>query len=175
MPHVVPSEERVRAGKRVPAAFKPDPPLEPRTVRLVSQGLWGVVNEYGTGRRAAVRGFDVCGKTGTAQVIGREARTRLKSEGEPFQDNAWFVGFAPRDLPEIAAAVFVEQGGSGGNQRGARPSGHVPGLFRQAQEEAASRRGPLGADHLFPAFRKGELVFRDRILVFRGREPTRLA
>ena len=73
-----------------------------------------MVNEYGTGRRAAVKGFDVCGKTGTAQVISREGRLRLKSEGEPFQDNAWFVGFAPRDLPEIAAAVFVEQGGSGG-------------------------------------------------------------
>jgi penicillin-binding protein 2 len=119
VPHVVPSEERNRAGKRLPAAFKPDPPLEPRTVRLVSQGLWGVVNEYGTGRRAAVKGFDVCGKTGTAQVISREGRLRLKSEGEPFQDNAWFVGFAPRDLPEIAAAVFVEQGGSGGT--GAAP------------------------------------------------------
>ena len=114
VPHLVPSEDRTRAGTRLPAAFKPDPPLEPRTVRLISQGLWGVVNEYGTGRRAAVQGFDVCGKTGTAQVISREGRARLKSEGDSFQDNAWFVGFAPRDLPEIAAAVFVEQGGSGG-------------------------------------------------------------
>ncbi len=114
VPHVVPSEERRRAGRRLPAAFKPNPPLEPRTVRLVSRGLWGVVNEYGTGRRAVVQGFDVCGKTGTAQVIRRESRARLQSEGEPFQDNAWFVGFAPRDLPEIAGAVFVEQGGNGG-------------------------------------------------------------
>ena len=38
----------------------------------------------------------------------------MKSQDEKFQDNAWFVGFAPRDSPEIAAAVFVEQGGSGG-------------------------------------------------------------
>lgn len=114
VPHVVPADELDRVGRRLPAAHKPDPPLEPRTVRLVSQGLWGVVNEYGTGRRAAVQGFDVCGKTGTAQVIGRESRERLKSDGKPFEDNAWFVGFAPRDLPEIAAAVFVEHGGSGG-------------------------------------------------------------
>ena len=114
VPHVVPSEELDRAGKRLPAPFKPDRPLEPRTVRLISQGLWGVVNEYGTGRRAAVEGFDVCGKTGTAQVISRESRAGLKSEDQPFQDSAWFVGFAPKDLPEIAAAVFVEQGGSGG-------------------------------------------------------------
>ena len=114
VPHLVPAEELNRAGKRLPAPFKPDPPLEPRTVRLISQGLWGVVNEYGTGRRAAVKGFDVCGKTGTAQVISRESRAGLKSEDQPFQDSAWFVGFAPKDLPEIAAAVFVEQGGSGG-------------------------------------------------------------
>jgi penicillin-binding protein 2 len=114
VPHVVPSTELNRLGKRLPAAFKSNPPLESRTIRLVSRGLWGVVNEYGTGRRAAVQGFDVCGKTGTAQVIGRELRARLKSQDEKFQDNAWFVGFAPRDFPEIAAAVFVEQGGSGG-------------------------------------------------------------
>lgn len=114
VPHVVPAVELNRAGKRLPAAFKPDLPLEPRTVRLISHGLWGVVNEYGTGRRAAVQGFDVCGKTGTVQVIGRESRERLQSKGKPFEDNAWFVGFAPRDLPEIAAAVFVEQGGSAG-------------------------------------------------------------
>lgn len=114
VPHLVPAEELNRAVKRLPAPFKPDPPLEPRTVRLISQGLWGVVNEYGTGRRAAVEGFDVCGKTGTAQVISRESRAGLKSEDKPFQDSAWFVGFAPKDLPEIAAAVFVEQGGSGG-------------------------------------------------------------
>ena len=110
----MPAVELNRAGKRLPAAFKPDLPLEPRTVRLISHGLWGVVNEYGTGRRAAVQGFDVCGKTGTVQVIGRESRERLQSKGKPFEDNAWFVGFAPRDLPEIAAAVFVEQGGSTG-------------------------------------------------------------
>ncbi len=114
VPHVVPADELNRVGKPLPVPHKPDPPLEPRTVRLVSRGLWGVVNEYGTGRRAAVRGFDVCGKTGTAQVIGRESRERMQPDGEPFEDNAWFVGFAPRDLPEIAAAVFVEQGGSGG-------------------------------------------------------------
>ncbi len=114
VPHVVPAAELNRMGKRLPAAFKSNPPLESRTIRLVSRGLWGVVNEYGTGRRAAVQGFDVCGKTGTAQVIGRELRASLKSRDEKFKDNAWFVGFAPRDFPEIAAAVFVEQGGSGG-------------------------------------------------------------
>ena len=101
-------------GEAAACCLQVESPSRIRTIRLVSRGLWGVVNEYGTGRRAAVQGFDVCGKTGTAQVIGRELRARMKSQDEKFQDNAWFVGFAPRDFPEIAAAVFVEQGGSGG-------------------------------------------------------------
>jgi len=33
---------------------------------------------------------------------------------EAIRDNAWFVGFAPRDHPRIAFAVFVERGGHGG-------------------------------------------------------------
>ena len=114
VPHVVPASELSRMGKPLPAAFRSQPPLPTETVDVVRRGLWGVVNEYGTGRRAAVQGFDVCGKTGTAQAIGREARATVDSENKQFEDNAWFVGFAPREYPEIAAAVFVEQGGHGG-------------------------------------------------------------
>jgi penicillin-binding protein 2 len=33
---------------------------------------------------------------------------------EEIRDNAWFVGFAPREHPQIAFAVFVERGGHGG-------------------------------------------------------------
>jgi penicillin-binding protein 2 len=71
------------------------------------------VNEWGTGRRAAVAGFDVCGKTGTAQVVAKDLKISAESKDE-FGDNAWFVGFAPRHGAEIAAAVFVEHGGHGG-------------------------------------------------------------
>lgn len=142
VPHVVPADELDRVGKPLPVPHKPDPPLEPRTVRLVSRGLWGVVNEYGTGRRAAVRGFDVCGKTGTAQVIGRESRERMQSDGEPFEDNAWFVGFAPRDLPEIAAAVFVEQGGSGG----ASAAPVLQAMFQVYFDKHKRKRPQHGAD-----------------------------
>jgi peptidoglycan glycosyltransferase len=55
----------------------------------------------GTGKRAAVSGVVVCGKTGTAERDG----------GPP---HAWFVGYAPRERPEIALAVVVEGGGMGG-------------------------------------------------------------
>jgi penicillin-binding protein 2 len=33
---------------------------------------------------------------------------------ESIRDNAWFMGFAPREHPRIAFAVFVERGGHGG-------------------------------------------------------------
>ena len=113
VPHVVLASELPKIGRSLPAPLKQSPPFNPKFVKIISRGLWGVVNEYGTGRRAAVKGFDVCGKTGTAQVVSRETQLRNESD-KKFEDNAWFVGFAPRDSPEITAAVFVEQGGHGG-------------------------------------------------------------
>jgi len=83
-------------------------------VSRIIEGMWGVVNESGTGSRAAVAGFDVCGKTGTSQVIGYDVRSKIKDGEKLFVDNAWFVGFAPRDKPEIVVAVMVEGGGFGG-------------------------------------------------------------
>jgi len=89
------------------------------TVDVVTKGMWGVVNESGTGTLAKVPGFDVAGKTGTAQVVGRKA----KAIGDEFGDNAWFVGFAPYRNPEIVVAAFVEHGGHGGSA--AAPIAHA--------------------------------------------------
>ncbi|MEW5979045.1 MAG: penicillin-binding protein 2 [Acidobacteriota bacterium] len=124
-PHVVTQSELSRWGKTLNASYDSRYELAERTVEIVSRGLWGVVNEWGTGRRAAVAGFDVCGKTGTAQVIGNEAKSAAASKDE-FEDNAWFVGYAPRQEPEIAAAALVEKGGHGGES--AAPVVH--GMFQ---------------------------------------------
>lgn len=81
----------------------------------VRKGMWNAVNNWGTGWRAKVDGFDVCGKTGTAQLISREVRETLSDTAkEQFTHNAWFAGFAPLDNPEIAVAVIVQSGGGGG-------------------------------------------------------------
>jgi penicillin-binding protein 2 len=89
--------------------------MDPATLDIVTRGLWGVVNEKGgTGTLAAIDGFDVCGKTGTSQVVGLQAQ-KAASGDEEFGDNAWFVAFAPLGAPEIAAAAFVEHGGHGGS------------------------------------------------------------
>jgi penicillin-binding protein 2 len=51
----------------------------------------------------------VAGKTGTAQVVGKQSGL----SGKEFKDNAWFVSFAPYRNPEIVVAAFIENGGWG--------------------------------------------------------------
>ena len=55
-------------------------------------------------------GYDVCGKTGTAQPASTEY---AKSHG--LKNNAWFVGFAPRSKPEIVVVALFENGEHGPN------------------------------------------------------------
>jgi penicillin-binding protein 2 len=88
--------------------------MHPRTLRLVRQAMWGVVNDQGTGGRARIPGRDVCGKTGTAQVSRASRDIDADEMRKELRDHAWFVGFAPRDEPQIAWAVFVQNGGHGG-------------------------------------------------------------
>jgi cell division protein FtsI (penicillin-binding protein 3) len=70
--------------------------------------LKGVVQE-GTGKKAAVPGIEVAGKTGTSQKI--DPRTRQYTH-EKY--DASFVGFAPADDPKLCIAVVLDepQGGS---------------------------------------------------------------
>ncbi len=88
--------------------------IRPEFARRIREGMWNSVNNWGTGFRAAVPGADVCGKTGTVQVIGRERKRELALDSETLKDHAWFVGFAPKDNPEIAVAAFLEHAGGGG-------------------------------------------------------------
>jgi len=89
-------------------------PLKPSTLEVIKEAMWEVVNRGGTGTRALIPGKDVCGKTGTAQVVKASAGVKSQNLAEAIRDNAWFIGFAPREHPRIAFAVFVERGGHGG-------------------------------------------------------------
>ena len=86
--------------------------LSEDTISQVTDGMYGVVNEGGTGAGVRLQNVEFCGKSGTAQVIGYDTRSRLGKEKE-FKDNAWFVGYAPRRNPEIVVAVLVQAGGHG--------------------------------------------------------------
>ena len=80
-------------------------------VLKVIEGMHAVVNGGGTGARARLPGLEVCGKTGTAQLASNEL---LKgSVNRHMKDNAWFVGFAPRDSPELVVVALFENGEHG--------------------------------------------------------------
>jgi penicillin-binding protein 2 len=93
--------------------------LSKNTFDILSQALWGVVNEQGgTGGAARRLNADVCGKTGTAQVISlpeNEKGRRQRKMSVFLKDHALFVCYAPLKNPEIAVAVIVENAGHGGS------------------------------------------------------------
>ncbi|MGE0702726.1 MAG: penicillin-binding protein 2 [Vicinamibacterales bacterium] len=114
-PHLLKSVDAGDGWKAIDApAADASTRLSPQTDAAIRDGLWRVVNAAGTGRRAAIPGHDVVGKTGTAQVIsldgGRSAAGRTTRD---LRDHGWFVFFAPKDNPQIAGVVFAEHGQSG--------------------------------------------------------------
>ena len=79
--------------------------MEPVTAAKVKNMMQEVVDN-GTGKKAAIKGIKVAGKTGTAE----NELTHQKKDKE----HAWFIGFAPVENPQIAVAVVLEYSGSSG-------------------------------------------------------------
>src|ERR1700730_317759 len=93
-------------------------PISESTVEKITDAMYGVVNEtHGTAGALKLTGVDFSGKSGTAQIINYDLRTRL-GKGKKFEDNAWFVGYAPRRTPEIVVSVLVQAGGHGSEAAG---------------------------------------------------------
>ncbi|MFB3920675.1 MAG: penicillin-binding protein 2 [Terriglobia bacterium] len=101
-------------GQLLALGLKPDDesehqfPLSEGTVDAVCKGMWGVVNEGGTGAAAREPGLDIAGKTGTAQVVSTGLQQAARKH--EFKSNAWFVGYSPTDRPEIVVSALVMQG-----------------------------------------------------------------
>jgi peptidoglycan glycosyltransferase len=117
------TEARDPSG-RVIATFEPEvfsEPLTPTNAALLTDMMVAVV-ESGTGTAAQIPGVTVAGKSGTAQ------------HGEGADPHAWFVSFAPAELPEVAVAVIVLDGGSLGSEA---TGGQVAAPIAKAVMEAA--------------------------------------
>ena len=76
----------------------------------IIDGMWRSVNVSGTSRKAYLEGWDVCGKTGTAE--NNRWYTQYGSR-KRYPDHSAFLSFAPRNNPRIAIMVYVEHGGFG--------------------------------------------------------------
>ena len=72
------------------------------TAEQLTTAMEGVVRE-GTGTNAAIPGIAVAGKTGTAETPFNDS-----CGGGEDENQAWFIGFAPADDPQIAIAASVE-------------------------------------------------------------------
>lgn len=89
---------------------RPNPkiiPIPEEQHKVVVDGMWGVVNNGGTGASIRMVGFDIAGKTGTAQVVG------LGKDVGGNKDHSWFVSYAPAYKPEISVIALIENAGFG--------------------------------------------------------------
>jgi penicillin-binding protein 2 len=114
MPHVIRSFGGVERVLPEPE----DMGLDPAHVAIVHSGMDAVTNQGGTGARSRIdiEGFDMAGKTGTAQVRRLTAELRGRSADSipwKFRDHALFIAFAPVEKPRYAISVVVEHGGGG--------------------------------------------------------------
>jgi len=115
-PHLLKAVDDGTGWKPVPPpAPRSRSPIDPEKLQAIRDGLYMVVNGAGTGHNAQLKGYDVSGKTGTAQVISNQGKERAGKTDKDLRDHGWFVFFAPRDKPEIAGVVLLEHGVHGSN------------------------------------------------------------
>ncbi|MFZ5556627.1 MAG: penicillin-binding protein 2 [Pseudomonadota bacterium] len=117
-PHVVKEVENAVTGEVRRVGIEPAyaVPFRPDNVRRVKDAMVGVTRPGGTAARAGLNaGYELAGKTGTAQVIGMKQGEKYDESKirEEYRDHALFVAYAPADAPRIALAILVENGGSG--------------------------------------------------------------
>ena len=115
-PHIIKSIE----GDTIPEKYrtKHQTTIDKEHFEPVVQGMYDVYNK-GTANFLKVPGIEICGKTGTAENF-----TKIDGVRTQLTDHSIFVAFAPKDDPQIALAVFVENG-----YYGARWAGRIASLM----------------------------------------------
>jgi len=100
---VVPRLTKAIAGVDVPLKEPKKMKIPKEDLDLIRKALRGpVLQETGTAHTLDVQGLDICAKTGTAQVHGKES-------------HAWVAGFFPENDPKYAFCILLESSGSSHN------------------------------------------------------------
>ncbi|WP_432359492.1 penicillin-binding protein [Sporosarcina sp. UB5] len=82
-------------------------PISAKTAKQVRDVLASTVtSDVGTGRKFALSGYSVGGKTGTAEIPNKEGRGYLSGDGNYLYS---FLGMAPIDDPQLLTYVIVQQ------------------------------------------------------------------
>jgi penicillin-binding protein 2 len=102
---------------QAPAPPARDTPLDPKIWAVLNEGLSEVV-QGGTAStnplvREIAKQIPFSGKTGTAQVATFVDKAHYARQAKYLKDHALFAGFAPRENPQIAFAIVVENAGFG--------------------------------------------------------------
>lgn len=114
--------------------------VSPQHLDMIRRALIDVVQEEdGTAYRARNKdGVRVAGKTGTAQVVSRKGRSEESSSAWYLdRSHGWFAGFAPAEDPQVAFAVLVEHGGSGGASAAPIATSVMQEYFSEPESEEA--------------------------------------
>jgi penicillin-binding protein 2 len=127
-------------------AARPNPkvvPIPEDIDHTVVEGMWGVVNNGGTGAAIKMAGFDIAGKTGTAQVVG------LGKDTGKNKDHSWFVSYAPAYKPEISMVALIENSGFGGQHAAPAVRRVYDAYYRKTRHEE-----PPGAQQIAKVAKK---------------------
>jgi len=107
------------------------------TLPAVRLGMADVIHAArGTGKRAAVPGLRMAGKTGTAEYGPRSQRRK----------HTWMIAFAPFDAPTVAMVILVEDGESGGLTAAPIVRQLMQYIFKIAPAETLPEQPPSAED-----------------------------
>ena len=117
---------RARVSVRRGAGCCPNPPgaiVDPQAVRVGSDQRGHARGDHRWHRQGLNDGFPypIAGKSGTAERFSRTSDAYDTNKNNAYlasRHRAWFMGYAPADNPQIAAAVVLEAGAWGGKDAG---------------------------------------------------------
>ena len=113
-PHILKASQADQFSRKNVSLDSQKTEISPVIFEKVIEGMWKSVNEGGTGRGARVAGSDICGKTGSTQVVSTAREKELTEMDQEIKTHSWFTGFGPKDDPQVVVTVLVEYGGMGG-------------------------------------------------------------